>query len=372
MINKGMDHELNRPRFWRSTGFWTGVGIFISLVVGVPALWLAFLAVRPADPKIVFEAVNTKNVIDVNKPVEDLRIVFRDEEINEELYDLRILTIRVENVGDVDIHSNHYDDEYMWGMKFDFGELIDVKLIDSSSEYLSQKLDVLEAGSDSVTFPKLIFEKDEFFVIDALILHPNRYRPSVQAFGKVAGIEEITVLNLSPLGELPSFWETIFPGDFFDIYFRTLFYLVGFAAVIMAFAGIMTGLATLFSEIEQKRRLDALARTNAFRTIEDNRIKDFLAAKYGSSGSEALEELQRIVEQSENVEHIEVVSRWRFRGMSDSEDGDVDEELETSVFDETLEELMRIGVLETKAEAKAEINPEFRETLSRLMNELRT
>lgn len=102
-------------------------------------------------PEISFEIISEANVFDVRKPLQDLTISFQNEDIQQKNLNLRILTVRIENKGEMDILQSHFDQNIAWGFQVTEGEIIDeVRLIDSNSEYLQSNLGPRIANRNSV------------------------------------------------------------------------------------------------------------------------------------------------------------------------------------------------------------------------------
>ena len=304
-----MEQETRPPGIWRISGFWTIVSIITTVVIGIPTLWFACLAVQPKEPEVAFETITATDIIDISKPLEGLSIAFQGEDIHDQGSNLRIFTIQVTNVGDVDILPNHYDLDDDWGVGFTTGELIEVKLIDASSEYLHAKIVPRNISSNVVAFPKAIFESDAFFVIEALVLHPKYRSPAIHAIGKIAGIDEFAVKNLPEYGVYPSFVETFFPGDLFVQYFRVLIYFLTFTAVVVAIAGIASLVNEVVGKIERQRRRNRIMQTRTMQRIDRDTVKEFFVSRYESGGKQAIEKLQRIVKEPARVGLSTVTSR---------------------------------------------------------------
>jgi len=70
--------------------------VFLSVFLGLAAL-------DKRDAGMAYEILNTTDVLDVRTPVEDLKITFRGEDIQQGNLNLRIYSIRVMNTGETDI-----------------------------------------------------------------------------------------------------------------------------------------------------------------------------------------------------------------------------------------------------------------------------
>ena len=191
---RGDEQAPQRSLFRRPTVWLASIAI-VSLSVTILGVVLTYLALQEPEPRVIFETISDTNVLDLHRPVQDLNIVFRGQNIHEQNLNLRVMTINVANSGEVDILSGHYDREDNWSMKFKGGEVIEARLVGTSSDYLRSKVVPQRFGADVVVFPKVIFEQGDFFVIEVTLLHPKSETPSISSVGKIAGINEITVLT---------------------------------------------------------------------------------------------------------------------------------------------------------------------------------
>src|SRR5664279_1508531 len=76
---------------------------FLGFVVGVFGIALGILALRERRPEITFSFVAESNVLDVHTPVSALDVLYRGKNIQKLGLNLRIITVRIENTGAVDI-----------------------------------------------------------------------------------------------------------------------------------------------------------------------------------------------------------------------------------------------------------------------------
>ena len=122
---------------------------------------------------MTLETISETNILDVRRNLQDLSIVFRGQNVEEQNLNLRILTIEIANTGTIDILPVHYDVEDDWGIKFNAGEVVEARLVDTNSDYLRSKIVPQLLGTDTVAFPKVIFEKGEFICSRSIATSPE-------------------------------------------------------------------------------------------------------------------------------------------------------------------------------------------------------
>ena len=218
----------------------------LSLFLAVLSAVLGYLALKQPEPEVVFEIISETNVFDVHRSLQDLDIIFRGEDVRQQNLNLRIVAINVVNSGEVNILTTHYDQEDDWGLKFTNGDVIEARLIETDSDYLRSKITPQILGQDAVAFPKVIFDKGASFAIEVLLLHQKDESPSISAIGKIAGINEITVLT-QPLtaDESEAASDSFFGGTYIDILISTM-------SVVAASMSISV-LMTIFLSIKRRR-----------------------------------------------------------------------------------------------------------------------
>ena len=196
---------------------WTIVSVILALLFGIFTVYVYY-----ADaPNLTFDIINDANVFDVNKPLDELNISFQGDDIKKRNLNLRIISIKIENTGNTKILQNFYDKNVIFGLQIDNGHIIESRLIGSNSEYFKSYLN-FETINNTVEFPKLIFEKNKYFIVEILVLHDKNKIPNVTPLGKIAGIDQIEIMK--SYAETPSFFDSIVSGSLLVQLSRLLIY----------------------------------------------------------------------------------------------------------------------------------------------------
>lgn len=220
---------------------WSFVGVILALILGLFSIYVFF---DGENPNITFDIINEVNVFDVHKPLDELNIYFREEDIQQKNLNLRIISIKIENTGNLDILQNFYDENVVFGLQVDNGQIIESRLVDSNSKYLMSNLN-LETVNNTVEFSKLIFEENKYFIIEILVLHDKNEGPTLVPLGKIAGIEKMEVKK--SYTERQSFFDAVFSGSLVVQMIRLPIYLLTFFAILLFIA--------LISDQIDKRRI---------------------------------------------------------------------------------------------------------------------
>ena len=242
---------------------WHLLGYSVSISIGAIGLLIAFLALQEPEPGVTIEITGESNVFDIHRSLEELTIDFRGQDIQQNDLTLKFLRVKVSNAGEVDILDSHYDQEVGWGIKFDHGEVIDATLIDTNAVHLKSRANPQESTSNSVIFPRIIFDKGDFFTIEVLLLHPKGISPTISPLGKIAGIREMTV-TARPVEQSESgFFAGLFPGSALTQAVRTLVYIPGSLLAITTVVLFVAGIVSLHDEWNSRNRRRRILRTRA-------------------------------------------------------------------------------------------------------------
>jgi hypothetical protein len=177
---------------WRSRLKYFLSASFISLVLGFLGL---YYTLRGSRTHLIMDIAAESNVLDVKHPIADLSILFEGRGIEEEKSNLKVLTIRLINDGEVNIHENDFDSRIPFGFQVDGGRVVRAQLSGSNSSYMSDNLHPRVESPNRVVVDKIIFDKGKFVAIDLLVLLPKNATPKIKPLGKIAGLDEIPVTN---------------------------------------------------------------------------------------------------------------------------------------------------------------------------------
>ena len=333
----------------------------------------AFFTWQEPKAGISFETIGSANVFDVHRPLQDLVILFGGQNIQERNLNLRIVTINVLNSGEVNILNDHYEQGDDWGVKFVDGEVITANLVDAKNEHLRMNVDPRPVGVDTVVFPKVVFDKGDFFTVEVLLLHPKDALPSPSPIGKISGVEKIEVVERPLAQQQEGFFSQLFPGNTIVLFVRTVIYFFG--SVLAAFALLLAalGLSMLADKIKIRWRRNYVLNTQTIRQLREGPIKQYLVAQYSIRETEGLRYLRHTIQEAGKI-------LWATPNMlyvrRDFQTGDTTPEGIVSNFElewfieRSVEELRRDGILTRGEDNEILIDPEFTEVLDRLLAEL--
>jgi len=168
------------------------IGIIFTIIFGGLTLYYMFYT---PQPEISYIILSDSNVVDLHKPLKDLKILFQDEDIQKNNMNLKIYSLKISNSGKKNILETHYASDEDWGIKITEGKIIESRLVESNSDYLKSKLNPKIVDDKTINFKKVIFDKNEYFTLEVLVLHPRDSDINLIPFGKISGISKNQTFN---------------------------------------------------------------------------------------------------------------------------------------------------------------------------------
>ncbi len=296
--------ESRFPALFNKAGRWVKdhrSGSFAALTFAVSvslALFFGLSGLSEAEPKLTYEILRETDVLDVRTPVEDLQITFQNEDIQGENLNLRIYAMRIVNNGEVDILQTQYDQDEIWGLQVIGGRVIEARLIEGGSGYLSTKANPRVVREDIVEFEKAIIEKGKFFSFNMLVVHPKDVTPEIIPLGKIAGIEGITLTRVPVKVEGPGFLSDLFGGGWAVQLVRAVLFVMSAAVVLGLFAAAVLSYSFLTSAIRRRR----IRRSVVMKSLSSQKQRDLLSEVYLHHGMAGLNDLREKLGSSERLE----------------------------------------------------------------------
>jgi hypothetical protein len=229
---------------------WSLTGVIVSVL----SLLVAYLLSAEKRPNVSLSVVNESNVLDVHAAVRDLEVLFQRQDLEKAHLNLKIVTVRLQNVGDVDILQGQYDSFQSWGFGITPGRIIQVRVVGGNSDYLVNSLRPTIVNNSAVRFEKVILERKRFATIEILVVHPKSSQPFLFPFGKIAGIDRIRVDRRAAGAEEGSIWIRSIAGSLGVQAIRVLVYTLAFFLLVILFAGTLAAVDTRRAEHAKRRR----------------------------------------------------------------------------------------------------------------------
>ncbi|GHV55079.1 hypothetical protein AGMMS49579_17020 [Spirochaetia bacterium] len=192
--------------------FKKSLAVFIGLLTVFGVIFGLYTWFYEKKPNLDITIINEFNVLELRRNVNELYIMYKDNDLEQTKENIRIINIKIENNGNADILKSMFDDTIDWGIQINKGEILSFSVLSASNKYISENL--LPINIDNkIIFKNIIIETKEYFIVEIMILMDEDELIDAQYFGKIAGInsENITI-NKKTLVEDLTFLEKFIYG----------------------------------------------------------------------------------------------------------------------------------------------------------------
>lgn len=269
----------------------------IALIGTLVTIYAAFFQEKHSNLQYLI-TTNT-NVLDINAEVSKLDILFDGESLKDKEENIRIINVKISNIGNKDITIDFYDGNDPIGINIHNGFLIDKpELISSSNDYIERNLkNRILSDSINIKFPNLIIDKGEFFILKLMIIHKSSITPFLTSIGKIAGQKDIEIIQTVEKKETPFFVKT-FQGNIWIQIIRLLLYTI--AAIIFIIV-IAFSVERINSVLTRKRSKKLVERFKQKEDYSYTRMDDAIFERYIKDGEGFLEPMLILTESNEKL-----------------------------------------------------------------------
>jgi hypothetical protein len=177
---------------WSFSGFLIGM---IALIVSVIIFYYTESKDK-FDLKLVIE--DEFNLIELKDELQDLKILYKDENILAHNKEIKIIIYSFTNDGKL-IIQDYYDRNKAFAIEFDSSKVLSTKVISSNSEYLRKDflIDIKDSSNETrVDFSKLIFESGKKITLKSYLIQDKGIQNTkIRFVGKIAGIDEFKIIR---------------------------------------------------------------------------------------------------------------------------------------------------------------------------------
>jgi hypothetical protein len=274
---------------------WSFLGFVLAIVFGGITLYTTFLTDK--SPELTFKILSNIRVLDIYAQVQDLEILYKNENIIDHGKNLSILTLKIENGSNLDILNNFYDPNNPLGLEILDGTIVEKpEIIEASNEYIKKNVLVSQKDSTNyITFSNIIIDKHQSFSVKLLILHKSDEIPVIQPIGKIAGVEEIKVIDQTKEIKI-SFWKRLLQGNIWIHIMRFFFYIISIAIIAVVIIMPPTLISDYFSK---KRRKKHVHKYEERMKISASRSTDFIFNTYVDNSVDYLISIQDLLKTKE-------------------------------------------------------------------------
>jgi len=235
------------------------LNILLGVITAISLFFTIYFYYNDKTPKLSIAKIGEINVLEINRNLDELQILYKDVDIKNSDNNIIIITFRIENKGRVNITKDLFDDVLDWGIEIKEGEILQVRLINSNNKYIAENLEV-SIIQNKIIFSKVILEKNAFFDIEIVLFKNLHTSPEYFMIGKIAGIETEKVEVLS---QLPStnmnYFQKIIDGNILVHLGRCLLYLFVFIVFCLIVVLILLPFEIVSDLINKRKRRKKIA-----------------------------------------------------------------------------------------------------------------
>ena len=333
---------------------WSFLGFILAAIFGGITIYTEFI--RDNNPEIKTEIIANASILDIREDIQDLQVIYKDENIKKSQKNLSSLLIKLSNAGRNPILSSYYDDSSPFGLQIFNCEIIKSEIVSASNEYLISKLKEKEDKiiGDKFIFPKIIFEPDDYITLKFLLMHPENQVVKATPVGKVASTKFLKVLETFQQNGKESFWQQVISGPVLVHLSRIPVYFIIFIfSIIILF--LPPVLISAF--IQERNRKKTVKGYKKHSKLEINEGHEKIFNYYISGGLSRLSKARKLLTKEEELS--ELIAKYQKL----EEEGGLTEHFENSIelthrpdIRRTVdplwlvEELIDIGIIELSKE----------------------
>lgn len=277
---------------------------FVGLLAAILTIYAFFF--QKNENRIQYEIITNSNVLDINTNISKLDIVYDSTSLKDKNQNLRVISIRIKNVGNTNILKTFYDNVSPLGVQINDGYIVEnPEILETSNDYLKANLKAIKKNDSIINFANVILDKSEFYEIKLLVLHELNQTPSLTAIGKIAGINHIQIINSSEVEADIPFFTKSFSGNIFIQLTRGIAYFI----IIVILIGASVGISEFISSKRKKRKKRKLIHLFEDSTgYKSKRIHDVIFDNFEDDGLRTLKRKFSVLTDEEELNIS--VKRW--------------------------------------------------------------
>ena len=250
-----------------------------ATLLGIPSFIFSGYSILSQDkkPNLVYEIVSKSNVFDIRNNLSDLKIYYKDSDLQSGKKNLQIIQLKISNTGKQSITLNSFDINYPLKFIIINGNIIDTPAITfASNEYLSNSI-VLSNDSNSISFRPFILDYKDYFICNILILVNSNQDCDFTTSGKISNQKDIKIIQEPKVTKNESFLNKVFGGNFFVQITRAFTYSIMFGFLFYLFLFIIDSIIYELKKQKRKHNVKSFCKKNK---IYDEVSKESLVAKF--------------------------------------------------------------------------------------------
>lgn len=289
--------ELDKKFSWSFFGFLVGIiGIVFAL----------YSIIHHEKPDMEFEILTNTDVINVSEDIGKLQILYDNKNVLTVDTTLKILTIKVINIGNVTITKEYFDSNYLPGFTIENGRIAEEPtIIDYNSDYL-KKLFSFRYDSTKVTINPIILDTEDFVTLKILVVGAKDEPIKISCFGMIAGQNDFPVKSENQKDKERTFWSRLNDDNIWMKLARFFYYTFSFSLFVLVF---IMPISQLSDSLARKKNNKKIKDFKDLHDVAEDKEYKMVIHIYLNYGIEALE---KIIELSKDTERLNIFAHANF------------------------------------------------------------
>lgn len=275
---------------------------FFGFLVGIMGVAFAIYSILHHEkPNVQFEILTNTDVINVSEDISKLQILYDNQNVLSVDTTLKILTIKIVNIGNLTITKDFFDENYLPGFVIENGKIADEPtLIDYNSDYL-KKLFTFKYDSTRITINPIIFDSEDFVTLKLLVVGAKDDPIKISYFGMIAGQNEFQINSEIQKDTERTFWSRLNDDNIWVKIARFFYYMVTFSIFFLI---IIMPIALISNGLDEKREKKKIKDFKDLHEVADDKEFKMIIHIYKEYGIEALEKIIELSQDSERLNNF--------------------------------------------------------------------
>ncbi len=211
----------------------------ISILIGFIGTGFCFYSYcypKDSSPKLTIVEISQTYLFINNKEIKDLKVFYKDKDLNKEETNLIVMTVRLTNLGKTPVRLDDYANDGVF-LKFSHCKLIASHIEKSINLPISNELNPEIIDSTTLKLNKVVFNPEEEVIINIYLLHNTKSELlDYSILGRIAGQGNVIKTSQSKLAK-----DTNILQDLWNIFMAFL----PFFLIILCFIILVSGIEYL-------------------------------------------------------------------------------------------------------------------------------
>lgn len=147
-------------------------------------------------PEIRVTIISNADVFSVTERLTKLDVTYAGESLSKSAQKLRLVNLRIANVGSADLTKSSFDENALLGVQISSGDILETPEV-TGAEYFRKNVRPRLENSRTVLFSPIIVSSGDAFDVRLLVLLPQQDTFNITPIGKIAGVRPIEIVDLA-------------------------------------------------------------------------------------------------------------------------------------------------------------------------------